>query len=192
MEDVQVDLARRTQQILDAPRRTPGEEESAREKQVHSQCRYAMRLLADRRRSAGEIRGRLRERDVPADVIAEVMARLDRADLLDDAAFAGEWVRQRRASRGLADQALRLELEAKHVEDVHIDRALASEGNDEEERCRDLVRARMRTQALDPSMDAASRSRVSRRLEGYLRRRGYDGALVASVVSSEMLAATGR
>ncbi|UQN31273.1 regulatory protein RecX [Brachybacterium kimchii] len=194
------DLAARTDEILSHAPAEPTEAEREREKQIVSQCRYLMRLLATRRRSAGEMSARLREREVPADVAHEVMQRIARADLIDDAAFARDWVAQRRELRGLADEALRRELEAKGVADADIDSALVAQAGtpqhaelEEEERCRELVRGRIAPESRRTDMeDRAQRARMARRLEGYLRRRGYDGALIRRVVSSELLAATGR
>ncbi|MBK0330547.1 regulatory protein RecX [Brachybacterium sp. MASK1Z-5] len=197
---VQRDLAARTDEILARAPAEPTEAEREREKQVVSQCRYLMRLLSTRRRSAGEMSARLREREVPADVAHEVMQRIARADLIDDAAFARDWVTQRRELRGLADEALRRELEAKGVADADIDAALVAQAGtpqhaelEEEERCRELVRGRIAPESRRTDMgDRSERARMARRLEGYLRRRGYDGALIRRVVSSELLAATGR
>lgn len=197
---VQRDLAARTEEILSRAPAEPTEAEREREKQVVAQCRYLMRLLANRRRSAGEMSARLREREVPADVAHEVMRRIERADLIDDAAFARDWVAQRRELRGLADEALRRELTAKGVADADIDAALVAQAGtpehaelEEEERCRELVRSRIGPESRRTDMeDRAQRARMARRLEGYLRRRGYDGALIRRVVSSELLSATGR
>ena len=72
-------LAARTREILERPRPAASEEQVAREKAVVHECRYLMRLLSTRRRTDGEMRLRLSEREVPADVAHEVMARIDRA-----------------------------------------------------------------------------------------------------------------
>src|SRR5690625_3805261 len=84
-----------------------------------------MRLLSTRRRSAGEMRDRLVQREVPAAIIHEVMARMDRAELIDDETFAHDWVQQRRELRALSDLALRRELEKRSVDAGIIDAALA-------------------------------------------------------------------
>ncbi|PWH07052.1 regulatory protein RecX [Brachybacterium endophyticum] len=194
------DLAARTEEILAREPEEPSPEQVEREKRIVHECRYLMRLLASRRRSAGEMRERLYDREVPADLAHEVMSRIARADLIDDAAFARDWVEQRRRLRGLADEALRRELEAKDVEAATIDAALRGDAEDldeaelqEEARCRELARARIaRESRRTDTEDRQQRSRMARRLEGYLRRRGYDGALIRRVVSSELLAATGR
>ncbi|GAB2549424.1 regulatory protein RecX [Brachybacterium huguangmaarense] len=168
--------------------------EAALDKAVVAECRYLLRLLSTRRRSEGELRARLREREVPADVAHEAIARTARAGLLDDAAFARDWVSQRRALRGLSDEALRRELHAKGVAHEHIATALALGEDDEEDRARALVRDRLRRDeaALLADVDGSFRGRVARRLDGHLRRKGYDGALALRVISAELRALTGR
>ncbi|SRR5690606_23916928 len=185
-------LAARTQEILDRAPAVIDADTVAFDKAVVHQCRYLMRLLASRRRSAGEMRAKLREREVPADVAHEAMARLARSGLIDDEAFAAEWVRQRRELRALGDEALRRELERKQVEDALIDQALADGKDDEEERCRDLVRSRLGASdrsRLQEERDGAHRRRLSRRLDALLTRKGYPGDLAVRVISSELRAA---
>lgn len=196
---VVADLSRRAEALARRPAPSAEDQERAREREkaVVRECRYLMRLLADRRRSEGEMRARLVDREVPASVAHEVMERIRRADLIDDAAFAAEWVAQRRRLRGLSDDALRRELARRRVEDPVIDAALAADPDGEqgeEVRARELVRARLaRTGDLErAAADPSERARLSRRLDGYLRRRGYDGALARRVVAGEILHATGR
>lgn len=51
----------------------------------------ALRALAGRARSEGEILEKLRRAGFAEETIAQTMAQLDRAGLLDDEAFAGAW-----------------------------------------------------------------------------------------------------
>lgn len=187
-------LRRRAQEIADAAPATVSAETVAFDRAVVLECRYLIRLLSTRRRSEEEMRRRLAEREVPRDVIHETIARTQRAGLIDDAAFAREWVAQRRYLRGLSDEALRRELAAKGVASDIIATALALGDGDEEERARDLVRARLvrDERALQEDADGSVRRAVARRLDGYLRRKGYDGGLALRVISSELRALTGR
>lgn len=187
-------LTRRTQRILDAPARDAGPEAAAFEKSVVGECRYLLRLLAMRRRATGELRAKLREREVEPAVAREALARTDRAGLLDDAAFARDWVSQRRELRGLSDEALRRELRRKDVSEEHILTALALDEDDEEHRARQLVQARLVRDGrlLQEDTDGSARGRVARRLDALLRRKGYDGALALRVISAELRAVTGR
>ncbi|MGP9537847.1 regulatory protein RecX [Brachybacterium sp. AOP43-C2-M15] len=185
-------LEGRTRAILERPRSAPSPERAEREKAVVHECRYLMRLLASRRRSCGELRERLAQREVPAAVAHEAMARVDRAGLLDDAAFARDWVQQRRALRALGDEALRRELEKKQVADQLIEAALDAGESDEEQRCRDLVRSRIGDrdrERLRGERDGSHRRRLSRRLDALLTRKGYPGDLAVQVISSELRSA---
>lgn len=189
---VRAQLADRTRQILEAPRPAPDPERAAQEKAVVHECRYLMRLLATRRRSAGEMQQRLRQREVPGAIAHEAMARIDRAGLLDDEAFAHEWVRQRRELRALGDEALRRELEAKQVDARWIDAALEGGDSAEEQRCRELVRSRIGhrdREQLRRERDGAHRRRLQRRLDALLTRKGYPGSLAVHVISGELRAA---
>lgn len=189
---VQDRLAARTREILERPRSAASEEQVAREKAVVHECRYLMRLLSTRRRSEGEMRRRLAEREVPADVAHEAMARIDRAGLIDDAAFARDWVQQRRALRSLGDEALRRELEDRRVDGELIEEALADGHGDEEQRCRELVRSRIGLrdrERLSTERDGAHRRRLSRRLDALLTRKGYPGDLAVHVIAGELRAA---
>lgn len=185
-------LEARTQEILERPSTAPGPEQAEHEKAVVRECRYLMRLLSTRRRTAGEMRERLTQREVPGAVAHEVMARIDRAGLIDDAAFAHDWVQQRRSLRALGDEALRRELEKKRVAARLIEAALASDqgdGSDEEQRCRDLVRSRIAhrdREQLRTERDGAHRRRLSRRLDALLTRKGYPGDLAIRVISGEL------
>ena len=188
-EAVRDRLSRRTQQILD---RSPAPADPAaaeREKLVVGECRYLMRLLSTRRHSAGEMRDRLVQREVPAAIIHEVMARMDRAELIDDETFAHDWVQQRRELRALSDLALRRELEKRSVDAGIIDAALACTEGDEEQRCRDLVRSRIDgadRERLREERDGSHRRRLARRLDALLTRKGYPGDLAVRVISAEL------
>lgn len=194
-EHMRAMLAERITAIMERPRPVITAQQAQQEKQIVAECRYLMRLLASRPRSRGEMRQRLAAREVPPAIIHDVMARIERAGLIDDAAFAREWVRQRRERKGLADEALRRELAEREVKPADIDAALAEDDTGEEQRCRELVRARLRREARalhGLPEDGPGWSKVARRLEGLLRRRGFPGDLCTHVISTEMRAATGR
>lgn len=70
----------------------------------------AVKFLALRERSEGEIRGRLRRSCYPEEVIAHVMATLALHDLVSDQRFAEQWVdsRSKRYGRGRIAMELRM------------------------------------------------------------------------------------
>lgn len=154
----------------------------------------ALRLLGVRARSRSEIRDRLVRKGFDADTVDEVMDRLDRHHLVDDAEFAGEWVRSRHTNSGRGRVALRRELQAKGVSATIIADAL-DEVDPESERA---VAAALVTRKLTPTQrerlhdDPAMRDTLFRRLTGMLLRRGYPQAMAISVVNEALDAAADR
>ncbi|MDO5730916.1 regulatory protein RecX [Corynebacterium sphenisci] len=134
----------------------------------------ALRLLDQRARATEELRRRLAEDgDAPAELIAEVLADLRSAGLLDDAAFAAEWVRQRARRRGKSRRVLDRELRDKGVSAVDRDAALDQVGDAEEEATAAAVAAKRAAAIRRAPADRAERDRDLRRVLGALARRGF-------------------
>ena len=130
----------------------------------------------------------LRRKGVPDDAAAQVLGRFDEVGLIDDAAFAGQWVRSRHRFRGLGRRAIAQELRRKGVDDEVAAEALAEVDSEAEEaRARQLVDKKLRTLRLATPDDRAV---AARRLVGMLARKGY-GAGVAYAVVRAGLAAHG-
>lgn len=145
-------------------------------------------MLTDRARTKHELADALRRREVPDEAAAAVLDRFDEVGLIDDAAFAGQWVRSRQRTRGLARRALAVELRRKGVDDEVAAAALAEvDPAAEEERARELVARKLRTVSADTPEQRAT---AARRLVGMLARKGYPGGIAYSVVR-EALAAHG-
>ncbi|MEW5718701.1 MAG: RecX family transcriptional regulator [Chloroflexota bacterium] len=112
----------RVGQILTADdlKRLEAEEafETAREK--------ALRFLEPRPRSATEVKQHLAKKKIAAEVIAQVIARLTDAGLLDDAAFAKYWVENREQFKPRAARALRFELKRKGLGSADIAEAVGA------------------------------------------------------------------
>ena len=87
---------------------------STREEQARALC---LRLLTARARTRAELAGQLVKRGYPDDVAATVLNRLADVGLIDDAEFAEQWVRSRRANAGKSKRALAAELRTKGVDD---------------------------------------------------------------------------
>jgi regulatory protein len=147
-----------------------------------------LRLLTERARTRQELAQALRKRGVPDEAAHTVLERFDEVGLIDDAAFAGQWVRSRHTRRGLARRAIAVELRHKGVADEVAQEALAEvDPAAEEQRARELVERKLRTVPADtPERRAAA----ARRLVGMLARRGYSGGIAYRVVR-EALAAHG-
>jgi regulatory protein len=143
----------------------------------------ALRRLSVRARSRKELAQDLKSRDVPADAAAEVLDRFSEVGLVNDAAFAQEWVESRGRRSGAA--RLRQELRLKGVAEEDIADALG--GRDDQA---DLTNARelaTRKAAMMKSLDRAVRQR---RLTALLARRGYSSAVIRRVIGEVLQAET--
>src|SRR6201746_694203 len=99
--------------------------------------------LTGRARTRSELATKLSSREVPDDVAARLLDRFEEVGLVDDAAFARDWVEQRQSGRGLARRALAQELRRKGIDDEVAKEALDEiDPDDEVEVARALVRAR--------------------------------------------------
>lgn len=139
---------------------------------------YGMNLLAYRPRSEAEIRRRLRKKDYETDAIDEALERLRRADLVDDRAFARYWVDNRFRFKPRGRAILRKELWQKGINDRIIEETL--EDYDEEN-------------AIDRAAEAGIRrlrrydsTAFRRKLNSYLRRRGFPYHLIKPIVEQAM------
>ncbi|MBA3905416.1 MAG: regulatory protein RecX, partial [Pseudonocardiales bacterium] len=139
-----------------------------------------LRLLTERARTRQELAEALRKRDVPDEAAAVVLERFDEVGLIDDAAFAGQWVRSRHGRRGLARRAIAFELRRKGVAEDVAQEALADvDADSEERRARELVEHKLRTV---PAGTPQQREVAARRLVGMLARKGYPGGTAYRVV----------
>ncbi len=153
----------------DAPRR----EEQARD--------VCLRLLTTRARSRAELEAQLTKRGFPDDVSARVLDRLTEVGLVDDAAFAEQWVRERRTNAGKGKRALASELRTKGIDAEVIAETLDSiDAGEWRVRAEELVAAKLRRENLDDEM------KVTRRLVAMLARRGYSQGMAFDVVSTQL------
>jgi regulatory protein len=140
--------------------------------------------LTGRARSRSELVEALSRKHVPDDVATRLLDRFEDVGLVDDGAFARDWVASRLAGRGLARRALAMELRRKGVADEVATEALqAVTADDETARARALVRRRLR------SVGHLDQPTVVRRLTGMLARKGYSYRTALEVVREELEAA---
>ncbi|MGB7961470.1 MAG: regulatory protein RecX [Propionicimonas sp.] len=140
----------------------------------------ALRQLTVRARTEAELRTALTRRNVPTDAVDEVVERFSGVGLLDDAAYARDWVaageRRLKSRRSLAQ-----ELSAKGIDRETIEGALAGLDDETElEVARALAR---RKAAATLGLDYSVRCR---RLAGALARRGFSGSVVALIVRESL------
>lgn len=154
--------------------------EASREEQARNLC---LRLLTARARTRAELEGQLAKRGYPYDVSKRVLDRLTQVGLIDDADFAEQWVRSRRANAGKGKRALAAELRTKGVNNDVITAALDGiDAGAERQRAEKLVRDRLRREKLGDDDDA----KIARRLVGMLARRGYSQTMAFDVVKDEL------
>ena len=159
----------------------PSTSEPSREEQARALC---LRLLTARSRTRAELLGQLTKRGYPDDVSARVLDRLAAVGLIDDADFAAQWVQSRHTRAGKSRRALAAELRTKGVDKEVISTALAAiDADAERDRAEELVRSKLRREAL-----SGDDTRISRRLVGMLARRGYSQNLACEVVLAELSA----
>lgn len=140
-----------------------------------------LRLLTVRARTRAELEAQLTKRGYPEDVSARVLDRLVEVGLLDDAAFAEEWVRSRRTNSGKGKRALAAELRTKGVDAELIASTLDSvDAGEWRVQAEQLVANKLRRERLDDEL------KVTRRLVAMLARRGYSQGMAFDVVSTQL------
>ncbi|WP_084522624.1 recombination regulator RecX [Nocardia inohanensis] len=144
-----------------------------------------LRLLTDRARSRSELATKLADKGYSEAIANKVLDRLAEVGLIDDAAFAQQWVQSRHTYSGKGKRALAQELKRKGVAQEDAEEALSAISSDDEHaRATDLVRRKLRTLPRD-----LDREKAIRRLVGMLARRGYNSGTAYAVVKAELAGA---
>lgn len=134
----------------------------------------ALKFLSYRPRSESEVGGNLRKHKVPEETITTVMSRLRESKLVDDWAFANEWVENRSEFRPRGRYALRVELRQKGISEEIIEEVL--ESLDEE------TLAYRAAQKKARQLRAKNKNEFKHKLYGFLSRRGFDYEITSSVI----------
>lgn len=151
----------------------------AKEQRKATDICYA--LLTARARTRVELKDALLRKGISEQTAEVVLAKFDRAGLIDDAAFAEVWVRSRHTHQGLGRRALAVELRRKGVADEVAAEAVAAVDDEaEEQRARDLVRKKLRAMS---NLDDTTKIR---RLVSALARKGYAEGMAYRVVRDEL------
>jgi regulatory protein len=133
--------------------------------------------LTGQARSRQELADKLAKRGVPDELAAQLLDRFTEVGLIDDAAYARQWVESRHRSRGLAPRALAQGLRRKGIDDEDAKTALEQiDEGDQRAAARALVDKKLR------SMRGLDHQVATRRLAGMLARKGYAAGLAFSVV----------
>lgn len=146
----------------------------------------ALLLLDQRARSEHEITTRLLDADFEPPIVADVVADLKRCDLIDDATFAAEWVRQRHTHRGKSRRALEHELREKGISSAVSADALASiSAESEESQATALAEKKARTITHAPA-NYSEYTKMLRKVVGVLARRGYGESMSYGVAKQAL------
>ena len=142
------------------------EQTETTEKSLHA----ALRLLSARPRSTAEIRERLQRKGFSATSIEQTIERLSDLELLDDTAFARLWIENRQTLRPRGVNALRNELRQKGIQRDIVEATLQDDElvGDETEQALTIARS-----IVHKYRDSPNRATFTRRLGGYLQRRGF-------------------
>jgi regulatory protein len=138
----------------------------------------ALRLLAVRARSEGELDDRLRRKGYDERTSAEVVARLKSVGLVDDEEFARAWIDEKLRLRPCGPRRLVQELLTRRVPRGLAERVVGEtfRDHDEVEVARRALASKARsTQRLDPAKRRA-------RLQSFLLRRGFSYEVTSTVV----------
>lgn len=151
--------------------------DETREKALSRIRERALLLLDSRSRSRQELRDRLVKAEFEPELVDEVLDSFQRNGLVDDLAFAREWVRQRFERRGKSAAMLDVELQRKGVGDADRAEALSViEREDEREVARGLAVKKARQVKRVPE-DRQQRDKELRRIVGVLARRGFNSGM---------------
>jgi regulatory protein len=135
----------------------------------------ALNLLSYRPRSSAEIRARLQKQDTADEVIEDVLARLQRTDLVNDRKFARIWVENRSEFSPRGRRALRVELRQKDISPEIIEEVL--EKIDEPELAYRAGAKKAR------NLKNKDRQEFRRKLSAFLARRGFDYETIKPVLN---------
>ena len=137
----------------------------------------AYHYLSFRARSVKEVRDKLEEKDYPEEIVAQVIADLERQRFLDDWEFARRFV-EARLARANGSRKLAKDLRRKGVGSEIIDEILkefAGELDSNERAVELLGKQAWRYRGLE-------RDKAKRRMLGFLARRGYDADMARKAV----------
>ena len=144
----------------------------------------AMYALTRRAVSIREMEKLLKSRDLPDDVVATEIARLEGVGLLDDYALATDLAERFQRRKGLGASAVKQELSKRLLSPASIDLAVAELPGDQLELATDEARKRLsRLKGLD-------KETLNRRLYAYLQRRGFRGPEISNAIKAALAEST--
>jgi regulatory protein len=130
-------------------------------------------------RSKHQLAVLLENRGVPEEISEMLLNRFTEVGLIDDAAFALAFTRDKRSSRGLAKSALKRELASVGISQEHSEAALETiDSSDDLQLAIRLVEKRWYSVAR---LESDARYR---RLGGFLARRGFPSGIISTAIKT--------
>ncbi|MDH5590861.1 MAG: recombination regulator RecX [Gemmatimonadota bacterium] len=152
----------------------------------------ALSLLSFRARTRSELARKLRKKEFPSHLVDACLDTLEERGLVDDAAVAAAFVRDRLRFRPRGRVRLTQELRGKGVDSNVVERVIDDVMEQAEVTDTDLALevvdgwiSRQRPEVLDalkPSAPRDGRDRIRRRLHAFLARRGFRGEAVQAAL----------
>ena len=139
----------------------------------------ALDYLAHKPRTETEVRRKLKQRDVPAFVIDDVVARLYELEYLDDEAYAHDYARNRFSSKKYGPVRIRRELEERGIDRHLADEAVDTLFAEENATAAAWSHAEKRWPRLAGEDDPRRRRQKMYR---YLRRRGFTSDTIRPIL----------
>ena len=156
---------------LDQPRLLSPEKLESRARNV------LLHQLARSAKSTSQLRKILEQREIPTDIAEKVLERFTEVGLIDDASFAETIVNSRRNYKGLAKSAIKRELNEKGVSQELVEEAVSGiTAEDDFESAKQLATRRF------GQMAHLEKDVRTRRLAGYLQRKGYASSAVFAAI----------
>jgi len=172
------DLAAQEHLAVGIPLDSGLEERLSAAADAESAFRTALRALEARSFARGDLARRLQRKGHPRAAVATALERVAQLGLLDDAAFAGNYV-ETRAARGRGPSRLLRDLLSMGVERSLIERAIQAHWPDGSDRTAvPLALAHKRAAQLG----SLPRQTKRRRLVAFLARRGFSGREISEMV----------
>lgn len=149
-------------------------ERTAEDEAQKAAMERAGRLLATRPRTESELRRRLSAAGLETGVVDDAMGRLTQLGLVDDEAFARQWVEERSRKSGKSSRALRSELRSKGVDGDVVEEAVETCRDGDERRAEEAAaRWVHRVSGLPVAAQA-------QKIVAMLVRRGFDAEVARS------------
>lgn len=154
----------------------PQQPESTPEVDAESAVRnLVLRRLTQRAYTRHQLEEYLARKNADAEVVARVLDRFTEVGLIDDAEFAAEFVRARRAIKGSGPSVLRMELKRRGIDEELILKAVDERVGEDVDVAREIAARKLQ------SLSRFDHQTQNRRLVSFLVRRGYSPGLAYSL-----------